>query len=32
LDELVNTLLNKTTTFEDFTRLLAKYLLADKVA
>jgi predicted transposase/invertase (TIGR01784 family) len=32
LDELVNTLLNKATTLEDFTKLVTKYLSADKGA
>ena len=31
LDELVNTLLNKTAELGDFTKLLTKYLPADKV-
>ncbi|MFN8487561.1 MAG: Rpn family recombination-promoting nuclease/putative transposase [Caldilineaceae bacterium] len=32
LDELVNTLLNKAATLEDFTKLVAKHLPADKAA
>jgi len=31
LDELANTLLNKVATFEDFTKLLTKYLPTDQV-
>lgn len=31
LDELVNTLLNKTSTLEDFTRLLTQYLPTEKM-